>query len=47
MVHSNASTFMVDLVKYIIQVEAYIIEQLQNISFPIEFDILLLFHVWQ
>lgn len=38
---------MVDLVKYIIQVEAYIIEQLQNISFLIEFDILLLVHVWQ
>jgi len=47
MAHFNACSFMVDLVKYIIQVEAYIIEQLQNISFLIEFDILLLVHVWQ
>jgi len=44
---SDASPFKADHSKRIgVQVMVYIVEQLPNTSFLIEFDILLLFHVW-
>lgn len=48
MVRFNASPFMVDHFGRIeVQVKVYIVEQLQNTSSLIEFDILPLFHAWR